>query len=331
MNSPRNLNEAIVYFSDKDRALSFFVDIRWPNGVACPRYGCGSARVTYMPKYYAWYCNECKRKFTAKVGTVLEDSPLGLDKWAFVIWEVGGDRNGASSCEIARKLGVTQKTAWFMEHRIRHAMKIGSYEKLQGPCEADETYIGGKARSVDVNPETVKLMPTGPQANKTIVAGVMERKGKVRAFVVPDVKKATLAPIIEKNVTPGATVYTDALQSYNDLGKIFEHHVINHAIEYVNGHIHTNGIENFWSCVKRTIKGTYIFTSVQHLERYLDEQIFRFNNKDEKDDVRARTIIKQADGKRIMYKHLTATVNSAQKAKKEKMRAAQLRRLSMPS
>jgi transposase-like protein len=327
--SPCNLINAAVYFSDKDRALNFFVAIRWPNGVACPRYGCGSAAVAYMPKYWAWYCNECKRKFTAKLGTVLEDSPLELNKWAFAIWMLGGDRNGTSSYELGRKVGVTQKSAWFMFHRIRYAMSVGSYEKkLSGPIEADETYVGGKSKSTRTNPKTGKLMPTGPQANKSIVAGIMERKGKVRAFVVPNVQKTTLAPIIAENVTLGATVYTDALGSYNNLSNEYKHFVINHAFEYVNGHIHTNGIENFWGGLKRTLQGTYIYTSVQHLERYLDEQIFRHNNKDKKDATRTRIIIQQTDGKRLTYKELTKTVNDQQMYKKIKLRAAALKRLA---
>lgn len=328
MEPPRNLIDAAVYFSDKERALNFFVAIRWPNGVACPRYGCGSTAVAYMPKYWIWYCNECKRKFTAKLGTVLEDSPLGLDKWAFAIWMLGSDRNGTSSYELGRKVGVTQKSAWFMFHRIRYAMSVGSYEKMDGPIEADETYVGGKATSTRTNLATGKLMPTGPQQNKSIVAGIMQRKGEVRAFVVPNVQKTTLAPIISENVTPGATVYTDALGSYNDLSDEYKHFVINHALEYVRGHVHTNGIENFWGGLKRTLTGTYIYTSVQHLDRYLDEQIFRHNNKGEKDATRTRIIIEQTDGKRLTYKALTATVNDKQMILKNKQRSAQRKRLA---
>jgi transposase-like protein len=170
-------------------------------------------------------------------------------------------------------------------------------------------------------------MPTGPQENKSIVAGLMERKGEVRAFVVPNVQKTTLAPIIAEHVAPGATVYTDALGSYNDLSAKYKHFVINHALEYVRGHVHTNGIENFWSCLKRTIKGTYIFTSTQHLERYLDEQIFRYNNKEEEDAARTRLIIKQTDGRRLTYKKLIETTNGQQARKKVKLREATLKRL----
>lgn len=325
---PRNLLEAVTYFSDKQRAQDFFVELRWPHGVACPRMGCGSASVAYMPRYWAWYCRDCKRRFTAKVGTPLEDSPLGLDKWVPAAWMLVSDRNGMSSCELARAIGVTQKTAWFMLHRIRLIQKGESSNKFSGPVEVDETYIGGKATSTDTNPETGKLMPTGPQENKTIVAGIVERQGEVRACVVPNVQKTTLQPIIEKNVLPGATVYTDFLRSYNSLGEEYQHHAINHAIEYVNGHVHTNTIENFWSCLKRTLIGTYVCASPEHMERYLDEQIFRYNNQDEEDAERTNIALKQVEGKRLMYKDLTATVSVKQAAKKEKMRAAQRKRLA---
>jgi transposase-like protein len=327
MKPPRNLLEAVMYFSDKKRAQDFFVALRWPQGVACPRYGCGSCSVSYVPNYWQWYCRSCKRRFTVKIGTPLEDSPLGLEKWIPVAWMMCGDRNGVSSCEIARTVGVTQKTAWFMLQRVRLILKDESSDKFLGPVEVDETYIGGKAESTDTNSETGKLMPTGPQENKTIVAGIVERKGNVRAFVVPNVQKATLQPIIEKNVTTGATVYTDALRSYSRLDEKYQHHAVNHAIEYVNGHIHTNTIENFWSCLKHTLIGTYICASPEHMERYLDEQIFRYNNQDAKDAERTRIALKQVEGKRIMYKNLTATVTPKQAAKKEKMRAAQLKRL----
>jgi transposase-like protein len=322
------LLEIIRKLSDPQVAHEFFVSIRWANGAWCPRMGCGSTDVARIGERNVWRCRECKRQFTMKVGTVFEDSPIGFDKWIPAMWMLNGDRNGTSSCELARKIGVTQKSAWFMLHRIRLAQKNETFEMLMGPVEADETYIGGKATSTRTNPETGKLMPTGPQANKSIVAGIMERKGKVRAFVVPDVKKATLAPIIAKNVTPGSTVYTDALGSYNDLSDDYKHFVINNALEYVRGHIHTNGIENFWGGLKRTLKGTYIFTSVQHLDRYLDEQIFRHNNKDENDATRARISLKQTEGKRLTYKALTATVNAKQEILKAKQRAATLRRLA---
>ena len=277
---PTTLLEAITYYADPDRAFETVKRMRWPDGVAvCPI--CGRNDVGFLANQGKWQCKSghARRQFTIKTGTIFEDSPIGFDKWLPAMWMLGGDRNGTSSCELARKLGVTQKTAWFMFHRIRFAMKSRSLDMLKGDVEIDEAYVGGKATSTDINPETGYLMPTGPQENKTIVMGIVERNGRVRAAKVPNVQKKTLKPIIEKNVTPGATVYTDALSSYNDLGKQYDHYIINHSLEYVHGHIHTNTVENFWSCLKRTINGTYTFVSVEHLDRYLDEQMFRHNNK----------------------------------------------------
>lgn len=302
---PETLLEAIAYYKDPDHALNFVKNLRWPDGiVVCPT--CGASGAPFVASRRVWQCRgkHPGKQFSVKVGTIFEDSPLGLDKWLPAMWMLGGDRNGTSSCELARKLGITQKSAWFMLHRIRLAMQNGSIEKLSGSVEADETYIGGKSKSARTNPRTGKLMPTGPQQGKDIVMGLRERNGRVRAFVVENVQKKTLAPIIEKNVTSGATMYTDALNSYNGLSENYTHFVINHSIEYVNGHIHTNGIENFWSCLKRTINGTYTFTSTEHLDRYLDEQIFRHNNKEEKDSDRLREAVRGISGKRLTYKRL---------------------------
>lgn len=283
--------------------------MRWPDGVVlCPT--CKSSAVYFLANQRRWECmgRHPRRQFSVKVGTIFEDSPLGLDKWLPAMWMLGGDRNGISSCELARSLGVTQKTAWFMLQRIRLAMKNGSIEMLNGSVEVDETYVGGKTKSKRRNPKTGKMMPTGPQDGKDIVMGLIERNGRVRASVVPNVKKSTLKPIIEKNVAPGAILYTDALSSYEDLRQKYKHHVINHSIEYVNGHIHTNGIENFWSCFKRTLSGTYTFASTEHLNRYLDEQIFRHNNKKENDGGRFKVAVRGISGKRLTYKALIGKV-----------------------
>lgn len=329
MEKPKTFLEAVTYYANPDNAFETVKKMRWPDGVVtCPT--CGRKDVSFLVKQRKWQCKSAHhhRQFTLKTGTIFEDSVIGFDKWLPAMWLLGADRNGTSSYELARKIGVTQKTAWFMFHRIRFAMKMQSLDKLDGSVEIDEAFIGGKAESTDINPETGKLMPTGPQENKTIVMGMIERNGRVRAAKVPDRKKATLKPIIEQNVTPGATVYTDALTSYNDLGKQFDHYIINHAAEYVHGHIHINGMESFWSCLKRTINGTYTFVSVEHLDRYLDEQMFRHNAKSEKDGERFVIALTGAKGKRLMYKTLTATLSEKQQLKKDKMRAARLRRLA---
>jgi hypothetical protein len=272
--------------------------------------GCGSADVHFIATRRTWRCNECRRQFSTKVGTIFEDSPLGYDKWLPAVWLITNAKNGISSCEIARGLGVTQKTAWFMLHRIRAAMQSGTFERLAGPVEADETYVGGKARATERFMDGQRWKPPGPRKNKTIVMGIVERKqpgrkGKVRAFVIPSTLGLTLSHRVRQHVLPGGVVYTDALPSYAGLDEDYVHHVINHAVEYVRGHIHTNSIEAFWSVFKRTIKGTYIAPRPWHLQRYVEEQVHRFNEREGTDGTRFPTVLKQADGIRLTYKALT--------------------------
>lgn len=300
---PRTLSEAIRTYADPQKAHDFVVAMRWPYGVACPRMGCGSADVHFISTRRTWRCNECKRQFSTKVGTIFEESPLGYDKWLPAIWLITNAKNGISSCELARALAVTQKTAWFMLHRIRAAMKSGTFEKLAGPVEADETYIGGKYRAERDHHGRAKRK--GPNFNKTTVMGIVERKGSIRAFVIPSTKCVTLADRVRKNVEPGATIYTDAAAPYGRLSDDYVHHVINHAKEYVRGHVHTNNIEAFWSLLKRTIKGTYVAPRPKHLQRYVEEQVHRFNEREKNDGERFPVVVKQAEGVRLTYKELT--------------------------
>lgn len=303
---PNTLLEAVRMFADKQVAHDFFVALRWPNGVACPRMGCGSADVLKISNRNVWKCRECGRQFTAKVNTVFEDSPIGFDKWLPAMWMLTADRNGVSSYEVARGIGVTQKSAWFMLHRLRLAMRTNTFERLSGEVEADETYIGGKTRRGI--PLAVKIGSKGKRAKqdaKTIVMGMRERGGKVRAFVVRDNRRGTLLPRIMQHVEPGATLYTDALRSYEDAREQYVHHVINHAKAYVEGRVHTNNIENFWSVLKRTLGGTYIAPRPQHLDAYLDEQVFRFNERKESDGPRFALALKGADSRRLTYADLT--------------------------
>ena len=304
--------EAVRKFTDPQVAHDFFVQIRWPNGMACPREGCGSAGVAYLEKVRRWYCNDCKKQFSAKVGTIFEDSPIGLDKWLPAIWLIASNRNGISSHELARALDVTQKTAWFMLHRIREAMADENYIKLQGPVEADEAYIGGRKRRPNVGTANLALSPTGPQAGKTIIFGMVQRRkgGKARAFVA-SAKIGTLHKKVRENVLKGAVLYTDAWKGYKKLSREYVHHVINHAEEYVRGHIHTNSIEAFWSLLKRNLRGTYVAPRPQHLQRYVEEQVFRFNQRLAQDGPRFATAAKMADGKRLTWRDLTGKPNEA--------------------
>jgi transposase-like protein len=318
MKQPKTLLEAIQYFSDSENCRRFMVEMRWPDGIVrCPR--CGKDGVAWMEKANVYFCSgkHPKQKFSLKVGTILEDSPIGLEKWFPAIWMLTGCKNGISSYELHRALGVTQKTAWFMLHRIREAMRTGSFLKLGfdgGPVEVDETFIGGKVSNMHKSKRPKGTgysgVPVGPMA-KTIVVGMLERKGRVRTEVVIDRSGPTLHALIKKNVHPDATLVTDELGGYK--GTNYAHEIINHAEEYVRGHIHTNGIENFWSLLKRGLKGTYVNVEPFHLGAYLDEQVFRYNNRATKDNPlndadRFMLAVSQIVGKRLTYAELTGKV-----------------------
>jgi transposase-like protein len=252
-----------------------------------------------------WFCKGCKKQFTLKVGTIFEDSPLGLDKWLCAYWMLCNCKNGISSCEVARTIGITQKSAWFMLHRIRKTMQDDSGIKFSGEVEADETFIGGKARNMHITKRERRITGTGGK-DKTAVMGILERGGKIRTTVIPNRKRAALQAEVKKHVEAGSALYTDALLSYHGLAGDFAHQVVDHAVEYVNGRIHTNGLENFWSLLKRGINGTYVSIEPFHLFRYLDEQTFRYNNRKNLDDAgRFNRVIRQIVGKRLTFAELT--------------------------
>jgi transposase-like protein len=307
---PTTLQEAIVFFSDPTNCREWIVSRRWPDGVECPR--CGSRKVTFLEKYNRWQCSarHTSRQFTIKTGTIFEDSPLGLDKWLAAMWQVVNDRNGISSWEVSRAIGVSQKTAWFMDHRIRYALTIGSIDKLTGEVEADETFIGGKARNMHISKRKRRITGTGGK-DKTAVMGILERGGQVRTAVIPNRKRKALHAEIKKHVEAGSALYTDALLSYEGLAGEYAHQVVDHAVQYVDGRVHTNGLENFWSLVKRGISGTYVSVEPFHLFRYLDEQAFRYNNRKDADgkpltdSVRFDLAVRQIVGKRLTFDQLT--------------------------
>jgi transposase-like protein len=302
---PNTLQEAVIYFKDANNCREYLVAHRWPEGVECPR--CGSKNVLYQPKYNRWQCGSKHdlRQFTAKTGTIFEDSPLGLDKWLMAMWMVVNCKNGVSSYEIHRDIGVTQKTAWFMNHRIRLALGMPPEEKFKGEVEVDETFIGGKARNMHIEKRKRRITGTGGK-DKTAVMGILERGGKVRTAVVPNRRKNALQTEVKKHVEAGSALYSDALKSYDGLENEYAHQVIDHAVKYVDGQIHTNGLENYWSLLKRCINGTYVSVEPFHLHRYLDEQAFRYNHrKDMNDGDRFSLAVSQIVGKRVMYKELT--------------------------
>lgn len=300
---PETFVEAVRYFSDEDRAHEFVVGLRWPNGVCCPR--CGSVSVNYISTRKRWTCKDCidKKQFSVRVGTIFEDSKLPLGTWMIATWKIVNAKNGCSSYELHRDLGITQKSAWHLSHRIRRALEVASFDrKLVGEIEADESFIGGRARNMHPGKRKVKGSGT---VGKAVVMGVLERHGEVRTSVLPGTKRGHVQGEVRKHVETGATVYTDALKSYNGLSDEYVHQVIDHAECYVNGRISTNGLENFWSLFKRCIHGTWIGIEPFHLHRYLSEQTWRFNHRKDTDGERFIDAVGGIENGPLPYKRLT--------------------------
>jgi transposase-like protein len=316
MKPPRTLQEAIVYFSDPDRAFAFAVKLRWLDGkVICPR--CSSESNYFIKTRKLWLCRGCNKQFTLKVNTIFEDSALGMDKWMTAFWMLVNCKNGVSSMEIHRAIGVTQKSAWFMLQRLREALHnrtFGSTRKMGGPdvtLEADETFVGGVTKNMHKERKARLWKQGGMHGGKTAVQGIFDREARqVRAHIVPDVKRETLQNAVLNNVKYGSTVYTDNAVGYDLLHSRFVHDVVNHAETYVKGQVHTNGLENFWSLLKRGLRGTYVAVEPFHLTRYIDEQVFRFNNRATKgnplnDSDRFALAMSQVAGRRLTYADLT--------------------------
>lgn len=305
MNSPKTLQDAILYFADYEHCRQFLMELRWPGGIVrCPQ--CDSDHVVHLAKARVWKCyaKHPMAKFSLKTGTIFEDSPLGLDKWLCALWLLANCKNGVSSCEIARDLGITQKSAWFMAHRLRFALHYGSFDKFSGEVEVDETFIGGKARNMHIAQRKRRITGTGGK-DKTAVMGILERGGKVRTVVVDNRKKKTLHREVLKHVEAGAALYSDDLRSYDGLEGRYAHQVIDHAVKYVDGRVHTNGLENFWSLLKRGLNGTYVSVEPYHLFRYLDEQAYRYNNRNDASDFdRFKMAATQIVGKRLTWKQV---------------------------
>src|SRR5450432_3438437 len=319
MKSPRTLQEAIVYFGDPDRAFEYACKMRWPDGkVSCPR--CNSDKNYFIKTRKLWLCRGCNRQFTLKVNTIFEDSPLGLDKWMTAFWMLVNCKNGISSMEIHRALGITQKSAWFMLQRLREALKKHAFDsrKIGGEgseLEVDETFVGGKVKNMH-KARRVRFARqegfVGASTGKTIVQGILDRNlRQIRATVVPDVTRETLQNEILKNVKYGSTVYTDNAVAYdNGMQRRFIHDVVNKTESYVRGRVHVNGMENFWSLLKRSLRGTYVAVEPFHLSRYVDEQVFRYNNRATKDRPtndadRFKLAMSQVAGRRLTYSELT--------------------------
>lgn len=326
--SPKTLMEAVKFFSDPATCNEWLVRIKWPDGVVyCP--DCAKPNAGFIKSRNKFQCREkdCRRQFSAKIGTVFEDSALGLDKWFVAVWCITNAKNGISSCELARAIGVTQKSAWHMLHRIRYAMKSGTFHKMGGTVEADEGMIGGKVENYSKGKKKA-LRAKHPRNNptrrarldhiikKTIVMGLLERgteakPSQVRTEIIRSRGRPHIQDVIRKNVEAASTLITDKYSSYQSLEEDYVHKAINHALHYAVGAVHTNGIENFWSLLERTIHGTYVFCEPGHLEAYLDEQAFRFNNRDMNDGQRFQRALGGILGKRLTYAELVGKSESS--------------------
>lgn len=306
---PRSLMQAVRYFADREVCERYMRSLKWPDGkVTCP--DCGSERIGEVKTRHLLRCLDCRKQIRSKVGTIFEDSPLGLDKWFVAVWCVANCKNGISSHELARALDIRQPSAWFMLHRIRAAMEVGGLDKFDGPAEADTTYIGGAAKNMHAKKRTQKIKGRGA-VGKAIVHGVLQRgtddqPSQVRAEVIGSDDAERLLACVRRNVRKGVSVFTDAASAYSDLLKTYWHQTVDHSQAYVAGIVHTNGLENFWSLFKRSLGGTYIAVAPFHLHRYVAEQAFRFNERHRDDAGRFWRVLKGVVGKRLTYRVLTA-------------------------
>jgi transposase-like protein len=331
MDSPKTLLEAIQYFSDEQVCIDAVAEMRWPDGPKCPE--CWAEKPYYIKTQKRWKCRNCRIQFSVKRGSIFEDSAVSLTKWLPALWLLVNCKNGVSSHELSRSLGVTQKTAWFMLQRLRLVLKalnmgtkFGSNDG--GEVEVDESFVGGKLRNMHRSrANKLNKIKSGAgyetrvmHENKAVVMGILDRESRqVRAKVIPNVKRETLQAEILNNVKYGSTVYTDQAVGYDALRRRYVHDTVNHAETYVKGRVHTNGLENFWSLMKRNLSGTYVCVEPFHLDRYLDEQMFRFNNRATKDNPlndsdRFLLALSQVSNRRLTYAELTGKVGERAQA-----------------
>ncbi|MCI0349301.1 MAG: IS1595 family transposase [Acidobacteriales bacterium] len=308
---PKTLQQAIKYFSDEQTCIDTVAKLRWPNGPECP--ACGHKEHYWLASQKRWKCKECWKQFTVKLGTIFEDSPLPLDKWLITLWMLVNCKNGISSYEVAKAIGVSQKSAWFMLHRLRLALQEKSITKIGGEggtIEADETFIGGRFKNMHAS-KRARFARRGGTADKTAVFGLFDREQrKVRAMVMPNVRRDTLQAQILAHVAPKSEVFTDQANAYTGFPEGYVHQFVNHLEKYVDGRVHTNCLENFWSLLKRSLNGSYVAVEPFHLFRYVDEQAFRFNNRGSRknkvsDADRFQLALSQVAGKRLTYTELT--------------------------
>jgi transposase-like protein len=311
---PRTLMEAVRYFSDPEVCVQFVASLRWTDGPECS--ACGGKEHSYLTTRRIWKCKnrECRKQFSVKVGTIFEDSPIPLDKWLCSIWLIANAKNGISSYELGRSVGLSQKSAWFVLHRIRLAMQIGNFDRFNGEVETDETFVGGAGKFMHQHKKREKMNgPTGGGwGHKAVIVGTVQRstddqKSRVRAEVVERRTNEAVRNHVRDTTEPGSTLYTDEYGAYIALASEgYDHHTINHMAHYVRGNVHTNSIENFWTLLKRGLKGTYVRVDADHLFRYLDERMFTFNEREKNDLGRFVTVLAAVSGRRLTWADLTS-------------------------
>ncbi|HZL29042.1 MAG TPA: IS1595 family transposase [Acidobacteriaceae bacterium] len=308
VHQPHTLTEAIRYYSNVQTCIDAVAALRWADGKpVCPKCHVveGERKHYWLDAQKRWKCYSCRKQFSVKVGSIFEDSPLSLDIWLIALWMLCNCKNGVSSYEIGRATGIAQKSAWFVLQRCRLVLKDVKHVQIEGgPVETDESFIGGKPKNMHAK----RRKQIGQKDHKTPVMGMLNRETRqVRTMVIPNVKRETLQNKILEHVALGSTVYTDGAAGYDKLASLdFIHETVNHVDEYVRGSVSTQAIENFWSCLKRTLNGTYIAVEPFHLDRYLDEQVFRFNNRiNMNDGDRFVKALSQVGGKRLTWVELT--------------------------
>lgn len=302
---PRTELEAVRHFADEQTCIDFVASLRWIGGQpVCPHCGNNETYFLATRKIFKCKAKECRKQFSIKTGTIFEDSAIKLDKWLIAMWKLANAKNGISSYELHRAIGITQKSAWFVLHRIRTAMTVGSIEKLSGTIEADETYIGGDSKNMHSKERKRRVKKSGSTSHKSAVLGMVARSGKVRAKVVQSRDAETIRNFVTEGAEVGSEVMTDEWRGYHNLHDLYKHEVINHSMTYVRDNVHTNNIENFWSLLKRTIKGTYISVSPEHLQKYVEEQMFRYNEREGNDQNRFVNLLELISGKRLTYSQL---------------------------
>ena len=298
-----NLIELLTYFKNEQVCRNYLEKMRWNNQITCPY--CKHEKVFKYSNGKTYCCAGCNKQFSVRVGTIFENSKISLKKWITAIYLITSHKKGISSIQLHKDIGVTQKPAWFMLHRIRFAFRLNkSTDKLSGICEADETYIGGQEKNKHKDKKTYGTQGRSTKT-KIAVAGIVERGGELRAQVVNNTSGKVLKPFIIDNVKDGGVINTDEWLGYKGLKKIFDHRVVNHnQKQYVNGDAHTNTMESFWAWLKRGITGIYHSMSRKHIQQYVDEFVFRYNTKDYNENYRFNVMLNNING-RLTYKQLT--------------------------